>query len=245
VVRLLGQATSGWTSKGLEMHGQAIRLGSTPISPWSTENTPWEIQTVPLWTDAVHKPTSAGNPTYSVTMHGVLTGVGGAVIATAGHLYAMRFVQVPAGGAAGLQQLSGATQVDGPSSDTSLAANAGYKQLLSHPLGLKSGDRFRVTGYLQLAYPSSFNLGISCTARLRVTSPSGSPVATASPAMKYITQQLEVLPLRLELIGTASTSGAHPVELSVACTRQSYSPTLTVMGGRTKVLVETYRSLGP
>jgi hypothetical protein len=80
----------GYNGTSIEMHGQGLFVdGDTRVSPWSTENTYWDVQTVPLFTDAVHTATAAAHD-YGVSMHGVLD-LGGPMVAGGGQLQAMVF----------------------------------------------------------------------------------------------------------------------------------------------------------
>jgi hypothetical protein len=244
LVRLLGQSTSGWRG-GADQHSLGIQLAGQRLGPWSTENTPWATQTVPLFGDAVHRPATASAQSYTLTMHGVLTDVAPntccSVVPGGGHLYALRFS--PAASApASARELHDAVDSAGPAATGAMVANTGWKVVHSHALGLEAGDALRLTGYLELAYPSAFSLGIACVAKLELLGPGGEPVAASAPAAKYVTQLLEVLPLRTELVTGVVAAGPHTARLSVSCAREAASPTLTLVGGRTRILVDQFRA---
>jgi hypothetical protein len=240
LVRVLGMATSGWNPNGLEMHGQGLfEGGATRISPWSTENTPWEIQTVPLFTDAVSRPQASSTAAFAVSMHGV-TGLGGPIVAGGGHLHAMVFRKLSlAPGARGLVRSDFAPGAGG---DQLLTTNTGWHDLVSRPVaGLRAGDVVRITGHLQMARTGSFALGISCQARTQLRDGQGGVVDGSALSSKYITQMLEVLPLRTEQVVTAAKDGDYAVVLSAVCTREAASPDVLLPGGGSSVVVEVWR----
>jgi hypothetical protein len=199
---------------------------------------------VPLWTDAVHRPAAAGSQSYTLTMHGVLNNVGGAVVADGGHLYALRFAPVASAPASARRRLHEMVHAPGLAANDAITANAGWKLVHSRQLALAAGDVLRLTSYLELAYPAGFSLGISCISKLELLDAGGKLVTTSALAMKYITALLEVLPLRNELVWTAAAAGAHAARIALSCAREAASPTLTLVGGRTQLFVEQFRA-GP
>jgi hypothetical protein len=243
IVRLSGQATSQWTAgQGEvqhEMHGQAIRLGNTPIGPWSTENTPWDIQTVPLATSALHNATAAGAASFTVTLHGVL-GFGGAITSSGGQLAAMvfsPFTQSSQKQLFGLHQSLSSTL----SAARSLVANGGVQPAHTQTLTLEKGDQLRAVGHVLVKYPAGFQLGISCSAQLVLSGPSNTRYY--SPASnKYVTRYLELLPLRNALFAAINQSGAHTLALNVHCSRQGASPTLQLVAGASQILADVFRA---
>jgi hypothetical protein len=243
LVRLFGQATSQWTSAGLDMHGLGLFDGDTHLGPWSTENFPWAIQSVPLWADAVDG-RAAGLRSYGVSMHGVL-GIGGIVVAEAGQLAVMRFSPLSLPIAAGSLEWSGSSAMPGPSADGGIVCNSGWQTIFESPLVAETGDVLRVTGTLQLAYPSGFDLGISCVARTDLLDAGGAVVDSSPTAPKYITRDLEVLPLRNEIFTTVGSAGAASARIQLVCSREAASPTVTVVGGGTWLLIDRFSPLGP
>lgn len=240
LIRLFAQGTSLWIGPPLEMHGQGIFLGTERIGSWATENTSWEIQTVPLWNDGVHRPSVSSLSTYSVSMHGVF-GAGGGVPAGAGSLHAMRFVPASSvsGTGSGPQGLAESTMYAGTTVDEPLVSNSGWQVAEETVLFAESGDVVRIMGHLQLEYPSSFNLGISCQAKLRL-SQNGLLMAESRVTSKYITRSLEVLPLRVELVSRVPALGPFDLAFLVACDRQDASPIVTRSGGRTFLLIDRF-----
>ena len=240
LVRLYGQATSQFAG-GLEMHGQGIWLGdSTLISPWSTENTPYEIQTVPLWTDALHEADHGDTATYTLTMHGVTRSGSRPVVTGAGHLYALQFRRLDL--APDALVLLESQVVGGSTHDLGVTANDGWRELVSHRMRLRRGDLVRVFGSAQLGYPLDFpdNLGILCEMDTQVLDEAGTVVDRSNPALKSITRRLEQLPLRSEQLVPVSQSGTYRVRLRLQCTREGASPRVTAMGECSRLIIDRF-----
>jgi hypothetical protein len=235
VVRLLGQATGQYVGPSMEMHGQALFDGDSRLSPWATEDVPWATSQVPLFTDAVDE-RAAGWRDYRLSMHGTL-GVGGGVVAGGGHLIAMRFA--PVGGVSGAaREWIESFEVLGPTVSIPIAANSGWHTI--HPVSFAghSGDVVRLTSYLLLAYPADFTLGISCVSSIDLHD--GAAVDGSSVSAKNVVRDVEVTPLRNELVTTLPRDGAYAAELKLSCAREAASPTVTVLGGFTTMLVDRY-----
>ena len=171
------------------------------LSPWATENTPWDTQYGPLWTDAVHFPASGAQLTYSLSMHGAWDRTG-QIITYAGHLCAMRFSKLRSNAPFGLRHLVYFDDIAGPPQDTQIAANSGWQPLLEFERAVDAGDIIRATGYLQLETNSP--LGIFCRAQMRM-----SDTAESTTAVKYLTAWREVLPFRVELFQQFEQPGTH------------------------------------
>lgn len=237
LVRLWGQGTSGYNGSGVEMHGQGLFVDKdTQVSPWSTENDYWDIQTVPLFTDGLHMATGTAHD-YVVSMHGV-AGAGCPIVAGGGQLHAMVFRTADAqSGGLGLVDSLDARGSDAP--DT-LIANAGWKDVLSLPLGAASpGDVYRLTAFVQLARTGSFALGISCSARL--TSAGKATAAVNAPRFdKYVTQMVEVLPMRVQQMLAVAAKDDYETKLSVQCTRDGADPELQIVGGSVQIVAERF-----
>ncbi|MCC7537046.1 MAG: hypothetical protein IT379_12570 [Deltaproteobacteria bacterium] len=234
-IRVYAQTTSVWTAAGHDMHGHGIFTGETRIGPWSTENTPWAIQTVPLFSDAWHAVTADGALPLAVTMHGVV-GIGGGVLAGGGHLTALRFTPASGDVVAG----SLVAFADAPVlADGSIVANSGWQTLVEAPIDANPGDGVRAVGTTLLTHPVGFAQGISCTVTLELLA--GGAVVSASPiATKYVTPTLEVLPLRADLILDVGPAGADAARLRGICSREGASPTVGVIGSATRAIVEIF-----
>jgi hypothetical protein len=237
LVRLWGQATSGYNGTSIEMHGQGLFVdGDTRVSPWSTENTYWDVQTVPLFTDAVHTATAAAHD-YGVSMHGVLD-LGGPIVAGGGQLQAMVFRKAdllpsPWG-------LADSLEASGPAGADTLVANTGWKDVLVLPIGKAAGgDIIRVTGFVQLARTGTFALGIQCAANIVTWGASAAP-ATSPRFDKYVTQQLEALPLRVQQVLSAPSADDFQTRIAVQCNRDGDNPELEIVGGSVHLIAERF-----
>jgi hypothetical protein len=246
LIRLQGQSTSLWRPdkqaviNNMEMHGLGIRVNNELLSPWATENTPWDVHNVPLWIDAVHRPAAAGRYDYTLNMHGL--GTGDHVLPNAGHLMALLFRPLRETSLRTLSLREARTVAGNPAHDA-MTANAGGKTLLEYPLQLQRGDVVRFTGNLQLEYPAGFDLGISCVARTELVGPTGEVVDTSAVATKYITYPLQHVPLRTEQLFQAREDGRYTLRLVVSCSRESANPRVTILGRSTQLLIEHYGSV--
>lgn len=150
MIRLLGQSTSAWLPEHgrgrFAMHGAGIHVDGNRVSPWATENTPWAVQYVPLWTDAFYKAPTGRNYECSLTMHGVKN-LGGGVVGYAGHLYVMRFSTEQQTPASDARYLVTAVSTNGPAADRRISVNQGWIPLIQQPLSVKSNDIVRITSY--------------------------------------------------------------------------------------------------
>lgn len=133
----------------------------------------------------------------------------------------------------------------GPSADAGIVANSGWQTVFESPLDAEAGDVLRVTGTLQLSYPAGFDLGISCVARTDLLDAAGAVVDSSPTAPKYITRDLEVLPLRNEIFATVGPAGGAAARIQLTCAREAASPTVTVVGGGTWLFVDRFSPLGP
>jgi hypothetical protein len=224
-VRLLGQATTGYTTS-VDMQAQGIWHGATLLSPSSTENMIWELQTTPLFTDAVHPVTAAETASYQVKLHSA-DGIGGSVVASGGHLYAMRFTPITSALHGSFFQFAGSSDVEG-ALVSSILVNSGWRKVGAASVTLAAGEAYRLTSYVQLEYPSAVTSGISCEARLRLLDASGTVVDTAEITQQYVTADLENLQLRNELLGTVATAGTYSANVALLCALSSSSPRVPV-----------------
>lgn len=253
LVRLLGQATSGWAGNtrderaGMEaydegradptkqMHGQGLFVADTErrLGPWATENVHWAGPHLPLWSDAVDRAESTGESRYSLTAHGCYARFA-RIHSGAGHLYAMRFTGAGEGGLALADSVAAANEAG-----ATLKANAGWQPVAEVRRHFERGDVVRVTGYVELQYPDGVAGGIFCRSEIR---PDGM-LDASSAAMKHLTRRLKRLPLRNEVVATARESGVQTLRLQVECEDDGSAGPLTVVPGRAQLLVDHYRAV--
>ena len=192
LVRLEGQSTSYWKKKPhdtKELHASGIFLDEERLSPWSTEDTPVTIPSVPLSTDAVHRPTRTEKINYAIWMHGTWNN-GDNVSADGGHLYALLYRKAVHGFSLlsmAFRKLSEPIQID---------ANGGDRSILELRLPVTTSSRrlVRITGFVQVS-PVDYSGGINCFVSPAI---SGSHQISAPWSQKYVTGLLQTLPLRVE-----------------------------------------------
>jgi hypothetical protein len=229
IMRLFSQSTSGYINKKA-LHGVKILRNRSLISPNATENNISRIPYLPIWLDAIDKPTSSATNNYSVELHSDPE-YDSASITDAGYFYCLKFKRP--GNNQNSRQLSNALIINGPTSNYSLLANSGWHNIITYNGQAHQGDILKITGFAQYYIPNTYQYGINCQFRIKVA---GSVVQSG----KYITELLEVLPLRAEIIKQFNSASSYTIEVEVACTRYNANPTITVTGGKSGVLLEQF-----
>ncbi|MGE3683680.1 MAG: hypothetical protein AB7G93_18305 [Bdellovibrionales bacterium] len=230
---LLGQATGQYSTK-LDMQGQVITADGAVISPWSTENFTMDVQATPMFSQAVHRPSSQGSPTYELKLHSAL-GIGGSVLSNGGHLLALRYV--PSAASDAKYVLNGiydsASRIV-----SSITANANPTSVAAALVSATAGAVLKATGYIQFIYPQGESGGIACASQLRVYDAAGTLIDTSSMTYKYITANLGYLSLRTEILAHPAAAGTYSVQTVGWCFYQNGNPVLTL--GHSSVLAESY-----
>jgi len=237
LVRLSAQTTSAWNAGNpqlFEMHGTAIHVdGKTQqqLSAFASENTPYDVNVTPLWTDGSYRVPADGKYQFDVTMHGVF-GVGGLVEGAEGHLAALVFSPA-ASLALALSETTTAKK------DVSSTANAPRLTVVSRELDVAAGAIARLEGTLELSLGAGAQLNPACEGRLTLRDPTGAIVRTGS-ALKYLTSSLGAIALRTELVVAPATAGTYKVELSAGCTRSGENTPFVVSGAGARILTDLF-----
>ena len=122
-----------------------------------------------------------------------------------------------------------------------MVANTGWHNILESTIDAEAGDVLRVTSYLNAAHPGDVDAGIHCMSNISISYDSaGALVAVSSTTRKYVTLNLEVLPLRNEFLATLPEDATYRLRLRLECVREGFSPTLTILGGRTMLFADRY-----
>jgi hypothetical protein len=204
LVRLSAQTTSGWNAGNpqlFEMHGTSIHVdgkSQVQLSAWASENTPFDVNVTPLWTDGSYVVPADGSYAFDVTMHGVF-GVGGLVEGAGGHLAALVFSQAIAADASVPQLSLALSETTTATKDQTHTANSPRLTVLRRDLTVPVGAIVRLEGTLELAMFAGAHLSPSCDARLSWRDAAGKSLESAS-ANKYLTTDLASIALRTELV---------------------------------------------
>jgi len=239
IVRLFGQTTSKYLEKPrADMHGHGIYLNNIRISQWSTENTPWSIQTVPLYSDAFIVANSSLSNIFSVKMHGIM-GNGGDYVFDGGHLIALHF-RKQSNNDSRLKYLYDIKTIKGSRVDEELISNSGWIDIISHQCDFLVNDLIKINGFIQLEESPKFKLGVNCSAEILLIK-SGKIVGRSSLSQKYMTKYLEHLPLYVDHIHEIKESGVYNIILRAMCLRRESDPVLSILGGRSQIIIDHYR----
>jgi hypothetical protein len=249
IIRLFGEVTSQYYTTNA-MHGLAIYNSTLlePISPFSTENTIQELRYTPLFVDAVDTPISANeNKEYHTGSHTVSnTTIAPTlkVYPSGGHLIGLHYSKISDIGTSPIYKWLYSYSESGAANNYTITANSGWHSLQETDISAQQGDIVRLAGYLQVQRPVVDTDGISCISKIVLTDENDNTISNSSYSRKYITDTLEILPLRDEMVETIPSSGNYKIKLYLECINDDVSPKVIIWGGsrQSYLFVDHFRS---
>lgn len=240
IVRLFSQVVAKYAGS-LQMHGQALSLGQDGalVSPFATQNARDFDPFVPLWSDGVHAPTAAGEQEYVVRLHGAF-GTPALIVPGWGFLHSMHFRKVTNAVPPEGKFLTEASEILGPKDDTALAASGEYHNVISTPVSAKNGETLRLIANLNFAHPRGFGGALQCSSRIVMLSSDGKTVRESAFTSRNSFVAAELLPLRNELLYTATTDESLTLKLQIGCGRADALPHIVLYGGRTMLYLDRF-----
>lgn len=242
ILHLFGQGNVAYIN-GREMHGQAIYLGhdANPFGSAATENDYWDVQFVPAWSHAIHRPATTGELAYSLKFNGVMADVDLNVLIGCGYLAALRFSPITSSTTV-INSLKSSLML-AMQADDSVVSNSGEHEFISQEFDASVGDIIKSEAQVSLFYPTAnFTLPIGCVEKTDLVC--NDQVIASSPfSEKAMFPNSPNVTLHTQLFKKIENSGTCKISAKVYCLREGASPTVSIIAGGTQLLLETFQEV--